>query len=57
SLAALKCRERKKNEVRNLEDNTKYLQYSNSLMESELHALNEEANKLRSLIISHASCP
>ncbi|KAI0243818.1 Transcription factor [Massospora cicadina] len=55
--AALKCRQRKKDEFRRVEESIKLLNLNNSMLTNELQIIGQEAMKLRTLLISHGGCP
>lgn len=55
--AALKCRQRKKDEYKRVEETMRLIEYNNNMISKEIQALTQEAIKLRSLIASHGFCP
>ena len=56
-LAALKCRQRKKQWLTNLQNQVEYLNKDNKEMETEVTTLREEILNLKTLIIAHKDCP
>ncbi|KAI9266873.1 hypothetical protein BDA99DRAFT_436511 [Phascolomyces articulosus] len=55
--AALKCRQRKKQWLANLQNQVEYLNTDNKQLEAQVTALREEILNLKTLIIAHKDCP
>ncbi|KAI8140905.1 hypothetical protein BJV82DRAFT_194595 [Fennellomyces sp. T-0311] len=55
--AALKCRQRKKQWLANLQHQVEFLNTDNKQLEAEVTALREEILNLKTLIIAHKDCP
>jgi len=55
--AALKCRQRKKEYIQNLQTRVDFLTEENQRLEKELLSLREESVNLRTLLLAHVDCP
>ncbi|GAA5816626.1 hypothetical protein MFLAVUS_010156 [Mucor flavus] len=56
-LAALKCRQRKKQWLSNLQARVEYLANDNDQLQMETDALRKEITDLKTLLVSHKDCP
>ncbi|KAI8088470.1 hypothetical protein BDF21DRAFT_334869, partial [Thamnidium elegans] len=56
-LAALKCRQRKKQWLTNLQARVEYLANDNDQLQMETDALRKEIMDLKTLLVSHKECP
>ncbi|KAI7900934.1 uncharacterized protein BX663DRAFT_515761 [Cokeromyces recurvatus] len=54
--AALKCRQRKKQWMSDLEDQVEFLSNDNEKLELEADALRKEINELKFLLVTHKHC-
>lgn len=57
SLAALKCRQRKKQWLENLQKQVEYLNADNEKLERQVTTLREEILNLKTLLLAHQNCP
>ncbi|KAK9768249.1 Transcription factor [Basidiobolus ranarum] len=55
--AALKCRQRKKQWLTNLQSKVEYLAQENETLESQATSLREEIINLKTLLLAHKDCP
>lgn len=56
-LAALKCRQRKKQWLSSLQARVKYLTNDNEQLQMESEALRKEIMDLKALLVAHKDCP
>lgn len=56
-IAALKCRQRKKQWVANLQTRVDYLTTDNEQLQLESEALRKEIIELKTLLLAHKDCP
>ncbi|KAG2202467.1 hypothetical protein INT47_013083 [Mucor saturninus] len=56
-LAALKCRQRKKQWLSNLQTRVEYLANDNDQLQMESEALRKQIMELKSLLVNHKECP
>ncbi|KAG2224452.1 hypothetical protein INT45_010518 [Circinella minor] len=56
-LAALKCRQRKKQWLQNLQDKVEYLSTDNEQLQMQNNALREQLIELKSMLLVHKTCP
>ena len=56
-LAALKCRQRKKQWLNNLQAKVEYLANDNEQLQVQSNALREEIVNLKTLLLAHKDCP
>ncbi|KAL0087243.1 hypothetical protein J3Q64DRAFT_1736051 [Phycomyces blakesleeanus] len=56
-IAALKCRQRKKQWLSNLQGKVEYLSGDNDRLQMEAEALREEIVNLKTLLLAHKDCP
>ncbi|KAI9469797.1 MAG: hypothetical protein EXX96DRAFT_654234 [Benjaminiella poitrasii] len=56
-IAALKCRQRKKQWLQNLQDKVEYLTADNEQLHLQTNALKEELIQLKTLLMAHKDCP
>lgn len=56
-IAALKCRQRKKQWLNNLQARVDYLANDNDQLQMETDALRKEIMDLKTLLVSHKECP
>ncbi|KAF7725568.1 hypothetical protein EC973_009523 [Apophysomyces ossiformis] len=56
-LAALKCRQRKKQWLSNLQTKVEYLTNDNEQLQMQTNALREEVMNLKTLLLAHKDCP
>ncbi|KAI9258540.1 hypothetical protein BY458DRAFT_517845 [Sporodiniella umbellata] len=56
-LAALKCRQRKKQWLSNLQDRMDFLTQDNEQLEVETNQMKQEIAQLKQLLMSHKDCP
>jgi ribosomal protein L28 len=56
-LAALKCRQRKKQWLQNLQTKVEYLAADNEQYRMQANALREELINLKTLLMAHKDCP
>ncbi|KAI9301624.1 hypothetical protein BJ944DRAFT_243104 [Cunninghamella echinulata] len=56
-LAALKCRQRKKQWLNNLQAKVEYLTNDNEQLQMQTNALREEIMNLKTLLLAHKDCP
>lgn len=55
--AALKCRQRKKAWLANLQTKVEYLSTENENLQLTINSLREEIDSFRSILVSHKDCP
>ncbi|PLW26785.1 hypothetical protein PCASD_23420 [Puccinia coronata f. sp. avenae] len=55
--AALKCRQRKKAWLANLQTKVEYLSTENETLQMTINSLREEIDSFRSILVSHKDCP
>ncbi|RGB34842.1 hypothetical protein C1646_613590, partial [Rhizophagus diaphanus] len=55
--AALKCRQRKKQWLANLQAKVEYLTNDNETLQSQAQSLREEILNLKTLLLAHKDCP
>ncbi|EPB89970.1 activating transcription factor, other eukaryote [Mucor circinelloides 1006PhL] len=56
-IAALKCRQRKKQWLSNLQNRVEYLTNDNDQLQMEANALRKEIMDLKTLLVAHKDCP
>jgi hypothetical protein len=56
-VAALKCRQRKKQWLQNLQLKVEYLAADNEQYRIQANALSEESIQLRTMLMAHKDCP
>ena len=56
-VAALKCRQRKKQWLQNLQQKVEIFTTENDSLTAQVHALREEIVGLKTLLIQHKDCP
>ncbi|KAI8640764.1 hypothetical protein BD408DRAFT_419207 [Parasitella parasitica] len=56
-IAALKCRQRKKQWLSNLQARVEYLSNDNDQLEMEANSLRKEIMDLKTLLVAHKNCP
>ncbi|KAI8377500.1 uncharacterized protein BYT42DRAFT_570520 [Radiomyces spectabilis] len=56
-IAALKCRQRKKQWLNNLQSKVEYLSNDNERLQMQTEALREEIVNLKTLLLAHKDCP
>lgn len=57
SVAALKCRQRKKQWLQNLQTKVEYYSQENDALTSQVASLREEIVALKTLLLAHKDCP
>ncbi|KAI9265104.1 hypothetical protein BDA99DRAFT_419410, partial [Phascolomyces articulosus] len=55
--AALKCRQRKKQWLQNLQAKVEYLSTDNEQLQIQNNALREQLIELKSMLLAHKTCP
>ncbi|KAH8656482.1 hypothetical protein BGZ61DRAFT_466638 [Ilyonectria robusta] len=55
-MSALKCRQRKKKQVRELQENLEVLGSRHSILQIEFRELRGEVSKVKNLLIAHSGC-
>ena len=56
-VAALKCRQRKKQWLQNLQNKVEAFSSENDLLQTQLQQLREEVVQLKTLLLAHKDCP
>ncbi|KAI8138193.1 hypothetical protein BJV82DRAFT_492212, partial [Fennellomyces sp. T-0311] len=57
NLAALKCRQRKKQWLQNLQAKVEYLTTDNEQLQVQTNALREQLIDLKTVLLAHKTCP
>jgi hypothetical protein len=57
TIAALKCRQRKKQWLTNLQERVKLLANDNEQLQVQANVMRDEVLNLRSLLLAHKNCP
>src|SRR5688500_4393033 len=57
TIAALKCRQRKKQWLANLQAKVEYLTNDNETLQNQAQSLREEILNLKTLLLAHKDCP